>query len=416
MGLLTRLIIDMVIYISESLNSKKNGGSSLSGYEFLQLLRIKYKDIVVLTYDDLLIDEVNNDDEFYGHKLNRIHRIIIPKKIYTLGKVSVRRILIKIYYFFMYLFRKKTIDLEEFKSQGENVLFVNSWSTIFRNNIKSYEKYHTVCIVRGSPESFIWQSHEKDKEKLLYKEAAYLDQFKSLIYVSKNGIDSWSKYKAKKTNNFYLPNSINEIDLEIEREKYLSGDSPSLYDQDDYNILVVGSIQIRKAQDLLLNLFPKLPKLKRNAKIHLVGNISEMWGGNEIIKKIKESNYSKYFVIHGHSDNVFKYMFQADLLIFTSRAEAFPRTVAEYMGVGKPIIAADVSGVNEMIDNNKNGLLYDPFKKNDLINAVESVLNSHDKGRALGLNAKKTYYNNFSKSEQAKKANTIMEKILELNI
>ena len=404
----------MVIYISESLNSKKNGGSSLSGYEFLQLLRIKYKDVVVLTYDDLSVLEVNADNEFYGQKLNPIKKVIIPKKFYALGKVSLRRLLIKIYYFLVYFFRKKTIDLAEFEDSGQNILFVNSWSTIFRNNISNYDKFHSVCIVRGSPESFIWQSNESDKEKLLYKEASYLDKFKSLIYVSKNGIDSWSNYKTVETNNFYLPNSINEIDLERERQKFQLGEYSSLFDPSDYNILVVGSVQLRKAQDILLNLFPRLLELKQNAKIHLVGNISEMWGGSKIIKEIKDSKYSEYFIVYGHSDNVFKYMFQADLLIFTSRAEAFPRTVAEYMGVGKPIIAADVSGVNEMIQSDLNGILYNPFEDNDLINAIERLLKTDDAGAKLGVNAKKTYYSIFSKGEQIKRVSVIMEKISKL--
>lgn len=401
----------MVVYISESLGSKKNGGSSLSGYEFLQLLRIKYKDIVVLTHDDLKIEDVNHDNEFYGKSLNSIRKVIIPKKVYTLGKVSLRRILIKVFYFFKYLFRRNVISLDEIKDSGQNILFVNSWSTIFKYNISDYDDFKLVCIVRGSPESFIWQSHESDKEALLLKEAAYLDQFNSLIYVSKNGIGSWKEYKSVETNNYYLPNSINEIDLEDERMKFDQGDYDQLFDPENFNVTVVGSIQTRKAQDILLSLFPEILESIPNLKIHLIGNISELWGGPKIIGEITKFQFSEYFKIHGHSNNVFKYMFPADLLLFTSRAEAFPRTVAEYMAVGKPIIAADVSGVNEMIKDGYNGFLYNPHEEDALMNAFRKFFEAENKGAVLAQNAKETYFSVFSKSEHIKKAIKLFENL-----
>ena len=107
--------------------------------------------------------------------------------------------------------------------------------------------------------------------------------------------------------------------------------------------------------------------------------------------------------IHGHSDNVFKYMFQADLLIFTSRAEAFPRTVAEYMGVGKPIIAADVSGVNEMIIDEENGLLFNPFKKESLLNVLTKYLREEEQYTKLGEEAWSFYYSIISKKNHIDK-------------
>lgn len=401
----------MVIYISESLNSKKNGGSSLSGYDFLQLLRIKYEDIVVITYDDLKVEDLNSDNEFYGEKLNSVKKVIIPQKIYHLGKVSVRRILIKIFYFFKYLLKKKLIDVSELEDSGKNILFVSSWSIIFKHNIVNYDNYKLVCIVRGSPESFIWQSHEPDKTKLLNKEAGYLDQFDSLIYVSKNGIDSWNEYKSVNTKDYYLPNSINEIDLEKERQQYNNSDDQNIFNSNLFNVVVVGSIQTRKAQDILLNIFPKILETIPNIKIHLIGNISEMWGGTEIINEINKSKYSKYFEFHGHSNNVFQYLFPADLLLFTSRAEAFPRTVAEYMAAGKPIIAADVSGVNEMIIDGHNGFLYNPHEPNTLLEAINKLLNKEQYGIEFGVNAKNIYYSKFSKEKYIQKGLKIIHKI-----
>ena len=55
----------MIVYVSDSINSKKNGGSSTSGFEFLQFLRMNYSEVVLITSD--LITEAELGVEFYDN-------------------------------------------------------------------------------------------------------------------------------------------------------------------------------------------------------------------------------------------------------------------------------------------------------------------------------------------------------------
>ena len=98
-------------------------------------------------------------------------------------------------------------------------------------------------------------------------------------------------------------------------------------------------------------------------------------------------------------------------MLFTSRAEAFPRTVAEYMVMEKPIVAANVSGVNEMISNDVNGLLYNPFKPDELTSSIFKIYNSKEKQRLFSINAREKYYSTFSKKIQIENARRIFKKI-----
>ena len=61
-----------------------------------------------------------------------------------------------------------------------------------------------------------------------------------------------------------------------------------------------------------------------------------------------------------------------DVFVQPSLSEAFSQVLVEAMGVGLPVIATDVGGASEVIDNGKNGILIAP----DDIDAIsESVLN-----------------------------------------
>ena len=47
----------------------------------------------------------------------------------------------------------------------------------------------------------------------------------------------------------------------------------------------------------------------------------------------------------------------ADIIVLPSRTEALPRVILEGMAFKKPIIASDVGGVSELIENNIQGLV-----------------------------------------------------------
>lgn len=402
----------MIIYVTDSINSKKNGGSSTSGFDFLQFLRIKYKDVVLVTSDTITKDQLDN--EFYENKLNNVSEVVTIKRKLTIFNFTLRSVLRPLYYLYKDIKKKKSIDLDKYyTSNGKNILFINSWSPLYNPEIiKNDSKYIKVCIVRGSPESFIFQSFENDKKVAVRNAAKYLENFDKLIYVSENGLNDWSKILQHKIESFYLPNSINEFDinkaLKVTKLEILNTLG---FNNLDYNIVVVGSVQKRKAQDILLKVVKEFIKINQKIKFHIVGVISNTWGGDEIYNNIVNSEYAERFIFHGHSDEVAMYIQAADLCIFTSHAEAFPRTVAEYMALGKPILAADVSGVNEMIIDGENGYLYNSLDHTTLIDAFRKMETNSSEKKRLAKNAYITYWTKFSKKIHINRALEVFTKI-----
>lgn len=402
----------MIIYVSDSSNSKKNGGSSLSGFEFLQLLRIHYEQVVFITSDSFGSDF--NGTSFYGSKLNPIHTVKVVRRKIGFLDCSLRSFLRPFYYFLKDFRKMSNIDLDEFYTEGGlNILYINSWSAIYTlDSLKNSNNFLKVCVVRGSVESFIHQSFEVNKERVIQDAANYLEGFNKLIFVSSNGLQDWSNILKKRIESFYLPNSINEI--EVNRVSLIRPEVASDmvgFMKDDFNVVIVGSVQKRKAQNILLDVIKEFLEIKPNLKFHIVGVISKTWGGDSIFNDIKKSKYSQKFIFYGHSDEALLYMQAADLLIFTSYAEAFPRTVAEYMSLGKLILASNVSGVNEMIKDGVNGYLFDPTNSLSLVEAFRRSQNDEQENIKLAENAFSTYWNCFSKKCHVSRALEVFRSI-----
>jgi glycosyltransferase involved in cell wall biosynthesis len=75
-----------------------------------------------------------------------------------------------------------------------------------------------------------------------------------------------------------------------------------------------------------------------------------------------------------------------DLFVSASWAESFPLNVLEAMAFGLPVVATDVGGTSEAVDDGHTGLLVPPRDANALARAIVSVLDDSGPGmRPLGL-------------------------------
>jgi glycosyltransferase involved in cell wall biosynthesis len=69
-----------------------------------------------------------------------------------------------------------------------------------------------------------------------------------------------------------------------------------------------------------------------------------------------------------------QYIKQASLLVLPSKMENLPYVVLESMYLGTPVLASVNGGQVEIIDNGKNGFLYNPIEKNVLAQKIQAIL------------------------------------------
>ncbi len=101
----------------------------------------------------------------------------------------------------------------------------------------------------------------------------------------------------------------------------------------------------------------------------------------------------------GVSDNVVDYLRQADCVVLPSYREGTPRSLLEAASVGKPIIATDVVGCKEVVDDGVNGFLCEARNVNDLKNKMENMLLLSKLNREqMGLRGREKVLNEFDET------------------
>lgn len=85
----------------------------------------------------------------------------------------------------------------------------------------------------------------------------------------------------------------------------------------------------------------------------------------------------------GFKDNIGDYIFSLDAFVFPSRNEGLGSVLLDVMGCGIPIVAADVGGIPDVIENNKNGILIPAGDAKLLADAVVKIYENPDFAKRL---------------------------------
>jgi glycosyltransferase involved in cell wall biosynthesis len=91
-----------------------------------------------------------------------------------------------------------------------------------------------------------------------------------------------------------------------------------------------------------------------------------------LLKKVRSCGLESYFIFTGAIPNevVPEYIAAADLAVFPSLVEATSIACLEVMAMGVPVVASDVGGLPEIIEDGYNGLLVPfPKKKSDYLDS-----------------------------------------------
>lgn len=87
-------------------------------------------------------------------------------------------------------------------------------------------------------------------------------------------------------------------------------------------------------------------------------------------------------IFEGFKDNIADYFALFDIFVYPSKEEGLGSAILEVFQFQKPVIAANVGGIPDILGNNEFGLLINPFDENELAEAIlkfyqEESLRSH---------------------------------------
>lgn len=190
---------------------------------------------------------------------------------------------------------------------------------------------------------------------------------------------------SEKIENLFLELAENETEKQkivkiynpLDTEEILSrADNPVInYEFDDAipTFISVGTVFPQKGFDRLLKVHKKLLDEGLKHKILIVGDGYDF----ENIKRLKtELKADETATMLGFTDNPYPYFSKADFYILSSRYEGFPTVLFEAITLKKKIIATDVSGVKEMLNNGDLGLIVENSEDGIYFGMKKALLDS----------------------------------------
>ncbi|OGR07505.1 MAG: hypothetical protein A2511_12230 [Deltaproteobacteria bacterium RIFOXYD12_FULL_50_9] len=186
------------------------------------------------------------------------------------------------------------------------------------------------------------------------------------------------------------PQSLNKIRLIANgvSDKFLLINPPSGTQAKNYKIrlITIGSLIQRKGVDQIIH---ALKRLNNCVPLHLtiVGDGPEK---QTLMQLVVQNGLSESITFVGSidPDQIPQLLAAADVSLLASHSEGRPNVVLESMAAGRPVIATDIEGVNELITHGRNGLLFQDGAIEELAAHIMKLAEDQEARLAMGLAAR----------------------------
>jgi glycosyltransferase involved in cell wall biosynthesis len=157
-----------------------------------------------------------------------------------------------------------------------------------------------------------------------------------------------------------------------------------------FNIINVGRITHQvKGQDVLIKALKECKNKGMKFTCNFVGGVYEYDTNSfEYLKKlIEDFELSEEIKLLGNREDIPELLSLSDLFILPSRFEGLPLSLLEAMASKLPVIASNISGTAELIEHEKNGLLFESENHLDLADKIYNLYNHRKEMERLAQNA-----------------------------
>lgn len=196
-----------------------------------------------------------------------------------------------------------------------------------------------------------------------------------------------SKFSKKCNVNFIHGVGVDFKDfLELSQEAKEKVRNSFRLKSDDFVLVYVAELTIGKNQGFLINAVNTLKDKYPNIKLLLVGYGKEKENYEKMVKTLKLESYIK---ILGYRKDINEINNIADLVVSSSLREGLPKGLLEALSIGKPILASNVRGNNELVINDVNGYLYPANNEAMFIKFFETLYDNKQLRDKFGLESHK---------------------------
>ena len=155
---------------------------------------------------------------------------------------------------------------------------------------------------------------------------------------------------------------------------------------------VVGRLELEKGHPTLLEAWPMVLDRVPEAYLLIVGEGSRLDALHQIAR---DQGVERHVIFTGRRDDIPAVTAAFDVAVLPSYREAQGLTILEAMAMSRPVVASNVGGIPEMIEDGVNGLLVPPHDPPALADAIARLLEDHQLADTIGRAGHDTVHDRF---------------------
>jgi len=180
---------------------------------------------------------------------------------------------------------------------------------------------------------------------------------------------------------------------------------------------VIANFQEWKGHLTVINAMDILRKRFDDVVCVFIGAVSTFKQDREyftrVTKEIQDKGLEKNIIITGYRQDIPDLINSLDILVHSSiEPEPFGRVIIEGMCLEKPVIATDIGGPREIIENGVSGILVPPSDPDALSDKIEYLLDHVDIRQEMGNAALKRVKGKFSLEKFSAEINLLYDEII----
>ncbi|SCM98742.1 Hypothetical glycosyltransferase [Bacillus mycoides] len=217
-----------------------------------------------------------------------------------------------------------------------------------------------------------------------------------------------------------ISNGIYELlDNKIKRKAKIINESVEIssplvksYRTSTVNILNIANIAPYKNQITLIKAIGLVVKKYKDVKLYIIGEKLDKECLNELLGYIEKNNLRNYIEFTGFQSDINKFLSIGDIYVQPSLNEGLGRSIIEAQLFGMPVIGSDIPGIQSVIRNEFNGLLFNAEDEIELSNKIIELICDKDKRILLGTNGRKFMEQNFNLEKNARQIEEYLRKVI----
>lgn len=164
-------------------------------------------------------------------------------------------------------------------------------------------------------------------------------------------------------------------------------------DENDFLIGYIGRLSKEKGIRYLIEACAKLDKVGLPLKVLVIGDGPQ----RDDLEKLAQKNglQNKVFFL-GFLSDVENWMPAIDVFVLPSLTEGTPMALLEAMAMGVPVVATNVGGVPDIINNGVNGILVESQDSDNLARTLNDLFQHPREMKIMSDNARETIKNQFN--------------------